>query len=695
MNDSSPPGAGGPPAPPVPGPGATAAAAAYTLLAIAMTWPLVRGLGRDLPGGLGDPLLNCWILAWDAHHLLRFVGGHLHGLSGYWNANIFYPAPLALAYSEHLTAQAIEILPVYAISGNPILCYNLLLLSTVVLSGLGTYLLVRELTGRRWPAFVAGVVFAFLPYRAAQIPHLQVLSSQWMAFALFGFVRYFRTGRRRALAGGALALVAQNLSCGYFMVFFTVPFVAFVLVEIGRRRLWTDGRCWRDLAVAAAGVTAVTLPFAWPYLRLRELGFAPRSLAEVNAFAADTWSYLTTAGSVRLWGSRLQLFQKPEGELFPGFTAIALALAGLVAGLRASWRQTADRTDAGSRWRRVLAAVLTIVVIVYAGLGLAMLVAGPFALHMPFGVVRVTSADWLLRVVVMALVLLVVGSRRARAFLGQFTGGMPGLYVCLLLAAAWLSLGPVLHAGGRDLHAPSLYLLAYRLVPGFNGLRVPARYGMIAGLFLAVVAGAGAQALERRRAGIVLLLAACTLVLAEADAAPLALNGRWTEPDETAIRIPAGPMPARAAFPPVYAFLRTLPPGAPVVEFPFGEYPLEVRYMYFSTAHWHPLLNGYSGGFPPAYLLLRDALRDVLTNPGRAWDALAGAGAAYAIVHAALYRGTGGAQVAAWLQAHGARPVAAFGDDRVFALPASGSGPSSASGSSQGGTPPATISSYP
>ena len=34
--------------------------------------------------------------------------------------------------------------------------------------------------------------------------------------------------------------------------------------------------------------------------------------------------------------------------------------------------------------------------------------------------------------------------------------------------------------------------LLYDYVPGFNGVRVPARYAMIAGLFLAVLAGYGA-----------------------------------------------------------------------------------------------------------------------------------------------------------------------------------------------------------
>src|SRR5262249_37455380 len=157
----------------------------------------------------GDPLLNAWILAWDATHLGR----------GWWNANIFFPHPLALAFSEHLLPQALSILPMYALTRNPILCYNLVFLATFVLSGLGMFLLARELTCRADAAFVAGLAFAFAPYRVASLPHVQVLSSAWLPFALYGFRRYFDTGRNLALVGGATAWLLLNLSSGYYLLF--------------------------------------------------------------------------------------------------------------------------------------------------------------------------------------------------------------------------------------------------------------------------------------------------------------------------------------------------------------------------------------------------------------------------------------------------------------------------------------------
>ncbi|PYQ80477.1 MAG: hypothetical protein DMG03_22565, partial [Acidobacteria bacterium] len=209
----------------------------------------------------------------------------------FFDANIFYPAPLTLAYSEHLVPQALQILPIYALTGNPILCYNILFLSTFVLSGLGMFLLARGLTGARAAAFVAGLAFAFAPYRIASLPHLQVLSSAWMPFALFGFRRYFETGRWRALAAGSAAWVAQNLSCGYYLLFFSPVILIYIGWELAIRR--AEWRTLVQVAAALACVALATAPFALPYLQLRELGFGPRPIAEIERFSADVYAYFT------------------------------------------------------------------------------------------------------------------------------------------------------------------------------------------------------------------------------------------------------------------------------------------------------------------------------------------------------------------------------------------------------------------
>lgn len=78
--------------------GTLAALAAYVLLTLALTWPLARGLARDVPADLGDPLLNTWIVVHDAQELTRALAGQSGALHAYWNPPIFFPHPLALAY---------------------------------------------------------------------------------------------------------------------------------------------------------------------------------------------------------------------------------------------------------------------------------------------------------------------------------------------------------------------------------------------------------------------------------------------------------------------------------------------------------------------------------------------------------------------------------------------------------------------
>src|SRR5438309_387738 len=134
-----------------------AVVAALLAIAIAGTYPLIGHLGTHLPNDLGDPVLNAWILAWDASALAR-GGAHL------WDAPNFFPYLHALAYSDHLLGIALFTAPLQWLSGNAVLVYNVAFIGAFVGAGAGMYLLARTLTGRRDAAFVgAVVVFALAP----------------------------------------------------------------------------------------------------------------------------------------------------------------------------------------------------------------------------------------------------------------------------------------------------------------------------------------------------------------------------------------------------------------------------------------------------------------------------------------------------------------------------------------------------
>lgn len=320
------------------------AACWYLAIAIAITWPVARGLASDLPSDLGDPAFVSGILARGADEWLKLLSGDTGAIARFWNARFFYPETLATAFSEHFLAHAFQVLPVWAATHNIILCYNLLFLSSYVLSGVGMYLLARELTGAPGASFVAGLVFMCTPYRVASMPHLQVLSAQWMPFALLGLRRYLASGSRLALAGGGASIWLQNLSSGYYLISFAPFAAAYALAEMAGRSMLTRWRTWRDLGLAGVATLAATLPFAIPYLVLKARFQYRRPLDQIDPYGADILAWITTDPRLNLWGG-LQVHPAPESLLFLGFAAMALA----VIGVWAAWTRPGAVSGDGDR----------------------------------------------------------------------------------------------------------------------------------------------------------------------------------------------------------------------------------------------------------------------------------------------------------------------------------------------------------
>jgi len=636
------------------------ALAAYVALTLVFTWPLARGLTRDIAGDFGDPLLNAWILAWDTSHLGR----------GWWNANIYYPHPLALAYSEHLLPQALAIWPVQAIAHNPILSYNVAFLATFVLSGLGMFLFVREVTNNRAAAFVAGVAYAFGPYRVTSIPHLQILSSQWMPFALYGFRRYFDStwgpaeagptgppegGRPVPLVGGAAAWLLQNLSCGYYLLFFSPVLLAYLAWEMTTRSLWTSKRVLLTVGAACVGVLAVTAAFTAPYLELRALGFSPRSLEETTRFSADTHALFTADPNLRLWGPILQAWPKAEGALFPGMVIVALAVVGILAerGGRPSGRPSDGLKPVA----------YTALIALVGSMGLLVALVLGWTIRLP--VLKVANFPRALLVVAALWGIVLATSAHLRRVIAQWLATPAGFFTLIAVFAIVMSWGPSIQARGRTIAASNLYTLFYNYVPGFDGVRAPARFAMILALALSVVAGLGVAALTRGRRALALATVLGAALLVEGLAAPIPINQNAIDYRRPGL----APLPGSVAdVPPVYGFIATLPPSTPIVELPLGEPAFDVRYMLYSATHWQPLVNGYSGGGPADYERLDQSLQDVLTRPEPAWQALKATQASHAIVHEAFYTENRGRLISEWLQSHGAQELAVFGTDRIFRI---------------------------
>src|SRR3954465_3812338 len=124
------------------------------LLAIVHTWPLATAPGTLSRNDNNDAQLNEWIMAWVAHQLPRAP-------SQLFNANIFFPARHALAFSEPLIVPALLGAPVAWAGGSPVLVMNLMVIAGFALTAFAGFTLVYRWTGDPIAGVLTGATFAF------------------------------------------------------------------------------------------------------------------------------------------------------------------------------------------------------------------------------------------------------------------------------------------------------------------------------------------------------------------------------------------------------------------------------------------------------------------------------------------------------------------------------------------------------
>jgi len=209
------------------------------------------------------------------------------------------------------------------------------LLMSFVLSGLGTYYLVRYLFGDRRAAVLAGLFFAFCPYVFSHLPHIQLLMTAGIPFSLLAFHRAVdRPTYGRGIALG-LSMAVQALACAYYGVFVALLIGVAVFVTAFAQARWREWSYWRTVAAAAVVAAVAVLPLFLRYLSLqRDSGFA-RSLTDADRYSATWRSYLTSAAYAARWlHDVLPPWQPQSDVLFPGYLTVALGVAGAAIGWR-------------------------------------------------------------------------------------------------------------------------------------------------------------------------------------------------------------------------------------------------------------------------------------------------------------------------------------------------------------------------
>jgi hypothetical protein len=537
------------------------ATAALAALTCAYTWPLAAHPASLVPHDSGDPLLVTWILWWSTHAVPL--------TAAWWNAPAFYPATGVFAFSENLLGLAPLTAPIMALTHSPLAAYNAAFLVSYVASGLGAYFLAFVLTRRHDAAFVAGVAFAFAPYRLSHTQHLQLLSSYWMPVAIAALHKYLEAPRWRWAALFSASWLLQALACGYYLFFLSIFVLLWLAWFAANRLTWREWARLLGTWVAAASLLA---PLLLGYRSIHAFYGFKRSPVEVVNYSADIAGLWSVSPDALLWGRLLRTGAGAESELFPGMTVLLLSAGGFaLAALFRLRREATGSEPAASAFRRK------------------------------------DRALW---------------------------------FYALAAVLMWvLSLGPRPALHGQPVGVPGPYALLMNL-PGFDGMRVPARLWMLSVLCLAVLAAFAIARIDSRRARRIAIAVATVGLLLDGwpRAFPLVA--------EPGMRVTTTAARARLGLP-----LRDN----------------ETETMYGAIAQARPVFNGYSGYAAPQHFAMRDLLEQ---HDPRILDRLAATAPIEIVVETARDADGGWRRFVS--QHPGARPIDTFPDWSSFEIPATG-----------------------
>lgn len=285
----------------------------------------------------GDVRLNAWALAWNH----RVLSGRA---TGYWDANIFHPAPGTLAYSEHLFGIALPTWPLALLGAPAALVYNVAWLASFPLLAGAMCLLARRVGLSRAGALATGLISACSWVRIHHLGHLQLLWIFGLPLSLVYLDRWRDRPRLTTLAAWVAAALTTCLASWYLAVLTVLAHLVW-----WPRCAWT----WRraparlvPLVIASAGIAVTLVAFVGRYGDMR-----PGDAGEMRANAADLASYVVPAAAtwsghwLEARGYEAPRWSFGEQTLFLGWTVLALALLGVARAMVVAWRMRSGRAS--------------------------------------------------------------------------------------------------------------------------------------------------------------------------------------------------------------------------------------------------------------------------------------------------------------------------------------------------------------
>jgi hypothetical protein len=293
------------------------------ILTIVLSYPAFLHLSDQLIGGG----IDAWQFPWNAFIFREQVS---HGQNPYYTDYIYNPVGSSLllhSYTEWISAIGFVLSPFL----NDIAQTNIAILLSTFLSGLGAFLLARELTNNVWASLFAGIAFAFCPFRMSRlISHVNFGLTQWLPLGMWSLLRLLDTRKWKYALWTALFVAMNQYSNQYYTIYL---FLTYLILLPGGLILFPQWRSKKVLLMLIGSGLLCALflsPQIIPMFReFRESGVPSRNAnldlgIRTAARPADYVSPPLTNPLLRKIGIR------SGSVLTPGLVLLVLGLAGIV-----------------------------------------------------------------------------------------------------------------------------------------------------------------------------------------------------------------------------------------------------------------------------------------------------------------------------------------------------------------------------
>lgn len=298
---------------------------AYVFLTLLMTYPAVCRLGRQVLGSGPDT----WIFWWNNWWVKQALTA---GVSVWSTKYLFFPHGVSLAYHSFSWLNTALWLLLEPFLGD-IAAYNLTVLWVFPLAGWGMERLVHELTGSRGAAFLAGLVYAFVPYRLGQYNHPTLMGTQWLPFYTLYLLRAMRGEHWRHALLASLFLVLTAL-VGWNVFLYLVIWTAWIGGYLWLTRACTIRRLLGVLVgIFVIGGVALS-PLLVPMLGSRMGGEETLGDVQQDWMQTDLLAYILPNRFHPLWGQAVapiyDQLGRPRRVVYLGYVAMGLLGYSLV-----------------------------------------------------------------------------------------------------------------------------------------------------------------------------------------------------------------------------------------------------------------------------------------------------------------------------------------------------------------------------